>query len=1051
MSASHRHGRTWATALVLVLTALCIQPEPLQGQYFGRNKVQYRTFDFQVLKTPNFDIYYYPEEEEAVRDAARMAERWYARLSRILDHRFEQRQPLVLYANHPHFQQTTTYAGGISEGTGGFTEAFKQRVVMPFTHSYAETDHVLGHELVHAFQYDITGMGRAGGGLEAAARRSHVPLWFSEGMAEYLSVGPVDPLTGVWIRDAALQGEMPSIDRMTRDPRVFPYRWGHALWAYVGGRWGDAVIGQILKLTGQGVPYSEAFERILNISLDELSGDWQTALRRAYLPLLTESGEAREIARPLINANREGGRMNVGPSLSPDGRYVAFLSELDFLDVELHLADAHTGEVIRRLQKGTAFDPHFGSLRYINSAGTWSPDGSQFAFAALREGRDVVVILDVERSRRLREIEVPGVGEIMNPNWSPDGTSIVFSGLAGGLTNLYLLDLESGDSRKLTNDRYTQLHPVFSPDGARIAYVTERGPGTDLDLLQYGTHRLAILDIATGVESPVPSMSGWRNINPQWTRDGAGLYFISDRSGIPNAYRVDLESGALFQITNLFTGITGITAVSPALTVAANDDRLIFAAMEAGGYNLYTLTESSDLAGIEVPEVELAAADTVIPIAALLPPIPRPREAAFNRVAQLLADPRFGLPDPDDAAAYAVVPYSPRLSLDYLGQPQVGVAVGGPFGGTGFHGGVAGIFSDVLGRHTVAGYVQAQGQLDEIGFATQYINTGNRWNLGAMVQRMPYIRGYYGFGVDTIRGMPVNTQDLIRLRFFDSNLMGFAQYPISTVQRLELSAGLRRIAADFQLFRIPFDGATGRILGNGYMQREPGFAYNMAQASAAIVYDNSLMSYTSPFAGQRYRFEISPTVGHLTFVQALADYRRYFFMRPFTLAVRGLHSGRYGAEGLEGSAEQQVLRDQYLGYPWLVRGYYDVYGSCVNSGGVNRDCEILPNLFGNRIGIAAAEIRFPLIRYLVLGTSLGFPPIEGFGFFDAGTAWSGSTTPRLQRGTDGLGPAERGILTSGGVGARVNLFGYMIAEFNYVNAFERRDGWRWQFNFQPGF
>jgi Tol biopolymer transport system component len=1044
--------RTSTTVLVLGLIALTLQPEPLQSQYFGRNKVQYRTFDFQVMQTPNFDVYYYPEEEEAVRDAARMAERWYARLSRILDHRFEERQPLVLYANHPHFQQTTTYAGGISEGTGGFTEAFKQRVVMPFTHSYAETDHVLGHELVHAFQYDISGLGRAGGGLEAAARRYQVPLWFTEGMAEYLSVGPVDPLTALWVRDAALQGDVPSIDRMTRDPRVFPYRWGHALWAYVGGRWGDAVIGQILKLTGQGVPYPEAFERILNVSLDELSGDWHTSLRRAYLPLLADLGEAREVARPLITADREGGRLNVGPVLSPDGRFVAFLSELDFLDVELHLADAHTGEVLRRLQKGTAFDPHFGSLRYINSAGTWSPDGSQFALSALREGRDVIVLLDVEKSRRIREIAVPGVGEIMNPHWSPDGRSIVFSGIAGGLTNLYLLDLASGNTRQLTDNRYTQLHPVFSPDGTQIAFVTEEGPGTDLDLLQYGVHRLAIMDVATGAVSLVPSMSGWKNISPQWTRDGRGLYFISDRTGIPNAYRIDLEDGSLYRITNLFSGITGITAISPALTVAANDDRLIFATMESGGYNLYTLTEPEELAGTLVEMDELTAAEAEVPLPAVLPPLPRPQEAAFNRVAQLLGDPRFGLPSPAEALAYDIVPYSPRLSLDYLGQPQVGVAVGGPFGGTGFYGGVAGIFSDVLGRHTVAGYVQAQGQIDEIGFAAQYLNTGNRWNLGAMGQRIPYIFGYYGIGIDTINGTPVYTQDLVRARFFDSSLMGFAQYPMSTVQRFEFSAGVRRIAADYQLFRTPIDGRTGRPISNAYIERIPGFGYNMVQGSAAIVYDNSLSGYTSPFAGQRYRFEIAPTFGDLTFVQAIADYRRYLFMRPFTLAVRGLHNGRYGADDAgEGSAEQQVLRDQYLGYPWYVRGYFDVYGSCVNSSGSNRDCLLLQQLFGSRIGVASAEVRFPLVRYLVLGTNMAFPPVEGFGFFDAGVAWTGDASPRLQRGPDGLLPNQRGLLTSAGVGARVNVFGYIIAEISYLNAFERDNGWRWQFNFQPGF
>ena len=48
--------------LTLSLAALAT---PIQAQYFGRNKVQYESFDFRVLKTEHFDIYFYPPEEEA--------------------------------------------------------------------------------------------------------------------------------------------------------------------------------------------------------------------------------------------------------------------------------------------------------------------------------------------------------------------------------------------------------------------------------------------------------------------------------------------------------------------------------------------------------------------------------------------------------------------------------------------------------------------------------------------------------------------------------------------------------------------------------------------------------------------------------------------------------------------------------------------------------------------------------------------------------------------------------------------------------------------------
>ena len=128
---------------------------PAHAQYFGRNKVQYKEFKFEVLKTEHFDVYFYEEERESAARVGRMAERWYARLSSVFEHQIRTRQPLVLYASHPDFEQTNVVGGMIGEGTGGVTEGLKRRVVLPLAGTLAETDRVLGHELVHAFQYDI--------------------------------------------------------------------------------------------------------------------------------------------------------------------------------------------------------------------------------------------------------------------------------------------------------------------------------------------------------------------------------------------------------------------------------------------------------------------------------------------------------------------------------------------------------------------------------------------------------------------------------------------------------------------------------------------------------------------------------------------------------------------------------------------------------------------------------------------------------------------------------------------------------------------------------
>src|SRR2546423_8045910 len=219
--------------LVFALSALSASPVSAQ-QYFGRNKVQYESFDWRIIKSDHFDLFYYPAESVKVADAGREAERWYTRYSDMFRHQFD-RKSIVFYADHPDFEQTNVVGDQPDESTGGVTEGLRTRVVLPFTGVNKDDEHVIGHELVHVFQYNIAETAPGQGGL---ARLNALPLWLIEGMAEYFSLGRNDALTAMWMRDAVMQNKFPTIRQLTNDPRYFPYRYGQALWAYIGGAWG---------------------------------------------------------------------------------------------------------------------------------------------------------------------------------------------------------------------------------------------------------------------------------------------------------------------------------------------------------------------------------------------------------------------------------------------------------------------------------------------------------------------------------------------------------------------------------------------------------------------------------------------------------------------------------------------------------------------------------------------------------------------------------------------------------------------------------------------
>src|SRR3989449_3154866 len=421
--------RRTMTRLIVVL-GLSILATPAAAQYFGQNKVQYRSFNFQSIQTEHFDIYYYPDERGGALDAARMAERAYARLSRILHHQFSSRKPIILYASQSDFEQTNVVDAS-GEGLGGVTEFFKHRAVRPFTGSYAEFEHVLQHEMVHQFQYDVYSRGRPGAGVQTLMA-VNPPLWFMEGMAEYLSLGPINPETAMWLRDAALEGHLPSIEEMTNDPYIFPYRYGHALWAYIGEKWGDEVIGEILQSSATA-GRDAALKRALGRSLEDLSNDGRDAIQTTFLPQLGDHYRARRIAQPTLTQRHSRGRIFLAPALTPDGKDIAYFGDQGGFFIDLWLADGETGRVKRRLVKSTQ-NNNYESLRFINSAGAFSPDGRYFAIAAKRKDRDDLVILDVRRGGGERATHVRPHGPPTPPR-SPARTQRVFTSLRHRFTD----------------------------------------------------------------------------------------------------------------------------------------------------------------------------------------------------------------------------------------------------------------------------------------------------------------------------------------------------------------------------------------------------------------------------------------------------------------------------------------------------------------------------------------------------------------------------------------------------------------------------------------
>ena len=1014
-----------AGAAALLLT----MPIPGYAQYFGRNKVQYENREFEVLTTRNWDIYFYPEvyseQQGVIEDVARLSERWYERLSRFFQHELETTKPLIIYADQPDFQQTNTLQGAIGQGTGGVTESLKNRVIMPLTASYRETNAVLGHELVHAFQYNIT-QSRSGGGI---MRLAALPLWMIEGTAEYLSLGREHPHTAMWLRDHIHRDEKPDLVEMSRDPKYFPYRFGQGFVSFLGGTFGDESIAELYR-TGLAIGWEPAVHEVYGMPQDSLAAQWWDAVEAEYRPLMAGRTDPYQTGDVLLCVECGGGRVNVSPSLSPDGRYIVYQSEKDLFSMDMFLADVETGRVLRPLQRNET--PYIDGIRYMDSSGSWSPDSRRLAFVVLAGGNHQLAIMDIPGGD-LERIEIEGLGALQNPAWSPDGREIAFTGLRGGVSDLYIYELETGAVRQLTNDKHADLHAAWSPDGRTLAFVSDRGPETDFSELAFSNYVLSFLDIETLAVTPITVFAGAKHTNPVYDADGEGVFFISDPDGFPDVYHVNLTDGARRRLTHAVTGVSGITPLSPALTYSPATDLLAFSVFHERGYIVNTIRPGN----LDVLVDVMAEADAAR--GRMLPP---GRPGVRSRVSDYLGDRLMGLVAPGVYTADQAEEYRPSLELDYVGQPTVGVgadAFGSYVGGSAYA-----YFSDMLGDRTMGVSVLANGSIKDVGGQVFYLNQKSRWNWGVGVQHTPILRQLAGIGQDSFI--------IYRERIYIDALDGLLAFPLSATRRIEGGVGVVRYGHSVEQETYYVD-RFGRVLDfrrEGIPGRDP---LHLASASIALVGDNSFAAFTSPVRGHRYRLGVEGQYGTVNFQTLTADFRRYFNVTgQVTLAFRGLHLGRYGDTR---KLDNQQLGPFFLGYETFIRGYaYNSYNDLFRGRNcqvsiVGSNCVELDRLFGHRLAVGNAELRIPFTGIEEFGLIV-FPyvAVELVAFSDIGMAWDAQ---RPADWTWSRSPYDRIPLASSGFSARMNVLGLLILETYYAYPWQRPGkGWHWGFQIAPG-
>ncbi len=996
-----------------------------EQKYFGQNKVQYVHFDWHYIQSEHFDVYFYDGGEEISQFVADVAE---AALPKILEdfrhHKLLNRIPFIIYNSHNHFQQTNVIDEYASEGIGGVTEIFKNRITLPYEGDYAKFRHVIEHELVHAVMQDFM----YGGSLQAyltSRVRVQIPGWFAEGHAEYQSrAGKFYSQSDMFMRDAVVEGYLPPIDQLAG----FGVYWaGPTIFRFMAEKYGNEKVGEfITKLRATGTP-DGAFQSALGMELQEFSEKWAMHQRKIYFPDIANMVNVKELGKQLTRHDKDGGYYNLSPTLNPIGDKIAILTDRSgYFDIDL--ISSTDGKMIKKLASGER-TPILEELHLLSPGFGWSPDGQKIVFSAKASDNDALLILDT-RTGDVKALKWDDLEGVFGGSFHPDGKRVVFTGMIHGTSDVYEVDITTGTKRKLTNDVFSDTRPVYSRDGTKIAFVSDRrdqlgqSEGTfDMHQFDFSQTDIYVMN-SDGTDMERITTDEMDDSWPEWGPDNSKLLFTSDRNGVSNLYVADLTAKRNYAVTNNLSGI-----FQP--TVSQDGKLLTFSGFTKSGYDVFVMKNPFELPEVELPltvsmkkfrkekdlpmtladELGLTAKQTKQDTTDIGVEVKFSGESNADTTRKTGQETSFRnyvfagnpngknaaedddyedvtLPESvyrNDSGEYRIRKYKIKFSPDLIfGQAGFNTLYG-------FQGNTQFSFSDMLGDHRMTFGTNLFFDLKNSSFFGSYQYLARRTDYGVTAFHTGYtfITDYVDEETDPDNprpGFDGRGDSFVRFRYFGGSLG--ASRPVDKFNRIDFGVSQFALARETSL-ASGIDGVTKEETV-GPTTRSYNTVFN-----AALTTDNSLFTLFGPFDGRRASIGVTASPGYgangLQFVSAAIDVRKYWwFAKYYAFAVRGSGGATWGRDPQRffvGGLDNWIA-PRFTNGDILVNTFEDFLATFVSPVRGSDYYE----LQGTRYAVANMELRFPLIHVMQLGFPLPLflQQIRGVTFLDVGAAWGSS-------------------------------------------------------------
>src|SRR5215831_10541589 len=454
-------NRRQALVAFVFAILLALAASPSVAQTFGKNKVQYAPLTWSVLETPHVRLHFYAEEESLARRLAAQTESTCVEYDRRFRLQFRHPIPILFYSAHYLFQQTNATPGLVSEAVGGLTELVKGRVLIPHNGSWARLTWVSRHELTHAYMLEKLAR------VMRDHRRSHgyfPPLWFTEGLAEYVGAPGWDADAEGLLRDAVLTGRaLPLTHSDNITGTVLMYKEGQSFLMYLGEHYGPDKVFDLLDNWYRADDFETVFRTTYGIRLADADRGWFESIKRHFYVEMANLHTASEQGERLTHHSPYNLGPRVLPIVAPGDsalRFCYFEAHETGVDLMLSEPGKHGHRSVHRLLSSGA-SPTYESFHLFQNRPDASASGL-VALSAKHGGRDALYLVDSRRRRVIRHMEFRNLVAILDPAIVPGDQAVIFSAQDySGRNDLYRATWPKDRVKleRLTNDDFDDVEP----------------------------------------------------------------------------------------------------------------------------------------------------------------------------------------------------------------------------------------------------------------------------------------------------------------------------------------------------------------------------------------------------------------------------------------------------------------------------------------------------------------------------------------------------------------------------------------------------------------